>query len=78
MSLTRDEQKQLAQQLADELSRYLIVRIENEKIPAHWDGNELRQLIADLAKDNASYVFNRGADRKRKKDYKNTRMIEGF
>lgn len=78
MSLTRDEQKTLTQQITDELARYVITRIENEKIPASWDGHELRQLVADIAKDNASYVFNRGADRKRKKDYKNTRMIEGF
>jgi hypothetical protein len=78
MSLTRDEQKQIAQQLADELAHYVITRIENEKIPESWDGHELRQLVADIAKDNASYVFNRGEDRKRKREYKNTRMMNGI
>lgn len=74
-TLTRKQQKKFVKDLCDGLARSAIAFINEERIPEAWDGHELRQLIADNAELNVSFVTMSG---KRKREYENTRMVNGF
>lgn len=48
---------------------------EAPKMPADWDGYELRQLLGDYVNEQINYM---PMNRKRLKDYKNTRLIKNI
>lgn len=46
-----------------------------EKIPEEWDGIELRQWVADRIREDFAY---KPMERKRKKNYKNERIVRNI
>lgn len=46
--MERDEQKRIAEELANRFKDELMGRIE--RIPENWDGHEIRTLAQDIAK----------------------------
>ena len=48
--MTREEQKHFIQDLTSNVTTRLVEAIETGKIPASWDGHQLRQLLADSYK----------------------------
>lgn len=66
-----ETQKKLVKSLCDNLASFVIGQIENGKIPENWDGIELREYLAEQ-------TIIRPISGKRKKDYKNTIIVNGL
>jgi hypothetical protein len=69
--MKRSEQKQFVKDLAKtakDVAKKIIENIDNGKIPADWDGHELRQLLAD---NFTSMVLAIKMDRKQRREYNN-------
>ena len=66
--MKRSEQKKFVKDLAANIAKGIIADIH--KIPEDWDGNELRQLIADRA--HAATINLKKRLPKRFRDYKKT------
>ncbi len=64
----------LAKTITDGIARKVAELIENGKIPADWDGHEIRQFIADYA---AEMNFIK-MPTTRKRNYINTRRVNCF
>ena len=72
--MTPVEQKQFTSDLLRLIHAQIMDEIQCGKIPAQWDGIELRQFIVDKATA-ANYVpMSRG----RKADYNNTKLINNL
>jgi hypothetical protein len=52
MELTRTEQQEFVRQLCMAMAKRIVTEIEDGRIPATWEGYELRWLIADRAQNN--------------------------
>lgn len=72
---TQDGKIDFVDALVDNMRAHIVAMIQNGKIPAEWDGFELRQYIADYAAENCTF---RPMTRSRKRDYKNTRLVNGI
>lgn len=44
--MTRDEQRQFVLELSDNIATSILTQIDKGIIPEHWDGIELRALLA--------------------------------
>lgn len=69
--MTKDEQKQIVNSILNHTEEYIYGAINSGKIPESWDGIELREYIS-------SQISWRGMDKKRKKEYDNTILINGL
>ena len=71
--MNRAEKEQFIVELLKAMETRLLKRVKH--MPEEWDGVELRQLIADAAKNNAipSLLKN-----KRLRDYRNTVLVENL
>lgn len=74
--LTDDQARQIefVKQVLGGIERQITTHIMNGKIPARWDGFELRRLIAEYAKEWNFVKMAVG----RARDYINTRRVGGF
>ena len=68
--MNRKEQKEFVVSLLANIEISIMNKIDDEVIPANWDGIELRQYIADR-----TY---RKMDKKRAKEYRNTVLVENL
>jgi hypothetical protein len=68
--MTRDEQIKLVMDFSSAIVCGVVKAIHDGKVPAHWDGFELRQILADKFASEC-----RDMGRARKSDYKNTVAI---
>lgn len=73
--MTQNEQKLFVYQLGNSIVHELIQQIDRGNIPPHWDGIELRELLADKFARETYHELMRG---KRKKDYNNTVIINNL
>lgn len=67
------ERRQLIKDLCANLQHYLISR--SNEMPEDWDGFEIRQLMADVAK---SRFAHRPMEGKRLREYRNTVLIKNL
>ena len=67
---TRADKKRFIRQLAKSVTKEIIANIP--KMPAEWDGAELRQYVADKYTDAATGWGPMFGNRKRMRDYRNT------
>ena len=58
--------------ITESLKKQMLERVS--KMPDEWDGVELRQFMIDKASEYSAGSM----DRKRKKSYENTRMVDGL
>jgi hypothetical protein len=71
--LNRGEQKTFVRELADALVREVCEKIDEGKIPEHWDGHELRVLMSEKFEQSAKASVIRTSPRhSRARDYHNT------
>lgn len=54
--MNRDEQKKFVKNLCQGMTDTIVTEIDNGKIPEDWDGFELRELIATIAKRNSAFI----------------------
>lgn len=74
--MTKIEQKRFIKDLCGNIESDIRSKIAAGKIPTEWDGHELRQLVADKAKEAASRVM---VDNKRRRDeYENTVIVNNL
>ncbi len=66
--MTKADQKRIVREMCAGLKKTMLEACD--KVPAYWDGHELRNLLADVARD--KYVNPLTGSRKR--DYENTRL----
>lgn len=52
------------------------VKKRTDRMPEDWDGHEIRQFIADYYTSN--FIFGTALTGKRKKDYKNTCLVDNL
>jgi len=72
--MTRQDQRIFVHELTASIAASVVKAIEEEKIPAEWDGRELRELIYDLAKRSRGKTRGDGHS-KRWRDYNNWYLI---
>ena len=72
--MPRTEQQQFIRNLTRSLAGTIISAIEREKIPEHWDGLQLRYLLADKARD-AAYI---AMTRTERRDYNNIKLVNNL
>ena len=71
--MNRDDQKQFVAELADSIVRDIRDKIDEGKIPEHWDGHELRVLLSEKFEASAKISVIRTSPRhSRARDYHNT------
>lgn len=71
--MTRTEQVGFVKELCANIAKVHITAIKEGRIPAGWDGHELRCLLADHFEDSASMSVIRREPRKgRARAYRNT------
>ena len=71
--MKKREQIKLVKDLTKSVAEGVVEAIRAGKIPEDWDGIELRQLLAD------KFEFERiEMGRKRKKDYRNTVLVDNL
>ncbi len=66
--MTKQDQKRIVRAMCDGLKKTMLEACD--KVPAYWDGHELRELLADLARE--KYATRLAGIRR--KDYENTRL----
>lgn len=65
--------------LAQNITSEILALISTDKIPANWDGHELRLLLADRFESSASMSHLRQNRRSRRaKDYRNECAVRGI
>lgn len=69
-TMTRDDQKELLQDLAGSIVAEMCAKIDAGKVPEEWDGIELRQWFIDQARVGASDYLQRKENRRRAKEYR--------
>ena len=73
--MTTTEQAEFVNELAGNIAKSITDAIDAGKVPATWDGYELRQLLADRAAD-ASWALKE--NRRRWREYKNTVLVNNL
>lgn len=77
--MNRGEQKQFVRELVDSIVEDLCGKIDEGKIPEHWDGHELRVLLSEKFEDSAKISVIRTSPRhSRARDYHNTVLTKGL
>ena len=71
--MDRDNQERMVNELCDNLKEALLERLP--RFPEDWDGIEIRQLFADIAREQFA---NRPMTSGRKLSYRNVRLIENL
>jgi hypothetical protein len=71
--MDRKEKEDFIEEILEVTKEKIMAKLD--KIPEDWDGFELRQLIADYTREQIAYVK---MDKKRFKEYENTRMVENL
>jgi hypothetical protein len=71
--MNADEKKQFVKELVEQLAETIIRDIETGKVPEDWDGIELRWLLSGRSNSNFGET-----QKKRKKAYRNTIMVNGL
>lgn len=70
--MDKKTQKKLTKDIAKNAVESVIRDIENGKIPEACDGIELRQILSERI------AWHTSMDKRRKKDYNNTLMVNGL
>lgn len=73
--MDKQEQIRFVNELVNGLRASIIGSIESNKVPDNWDGFELRQYVADWARENIAWT---DMKRGRKMAYNNTRIINNL
>lgn len=68
------EKDQFVHQIMSDLKHEILKRVD--RMPEEWDGHEIRQFILDYYSQN--YLIGDALRGKRKKEYKNTILIENL
>jgi hypothetical protein len=71
--MTREDKIRIINELSDSLRQTMLNKVD--RLPAIWDGLEIRQWMADLVNEQINY---RPIGGKRKKDYANTVLVENL
>jgi len=69
------EQIRFVKQLSKNIALSICDQIKSGKIPASWDGHELRQLLADRHQESADIGVGRNRRSGRYRDYHNHKII---
>lgn len=75
--MTKDDQKQIVNDLVDRLRDRLLDAIETNKIPSDFGGHEIRILIEKMASEEASYL-NKSIYRRYKQDALNAYIVNNI
>jgi len=77
--MTKTQQKSFVNQLSRNIARTICNKIDCGRIPAHWDGNQLRVLLADAHRESAAISLIRKYPRdKRAKEFRNTVLVQNL
>lgn len=68
------EKNQFVHNILDDLKTEILKRVD--KFPEDWDGHEIRQFIADYYTQN--YIFGTALSGKRRREYKNTIIVNNL
>lgn len=71
MPMTKTEQRQFVRELTNEIAQDVIRKIQKGRIPAEWDGIELRQMLADKFAASCARMFGQ-----RKRDFENAFLLD--
>ncbi len=72
--MNQNKKDAFVQSIVDDLKLSVLSRIP--KMPEDWDGHELRQFIGDYY--NEHYIWGTSLTGKRKRDYKNTCLVDNL
>lgn len=77
--MTKTDQKRIVRELTSSIRDGVLAQIQAGKIPKHWDGHELRQLLAYRHKSSADMcaAFKDGRSR-RSKEFWNHVIVENL
>lgn len=67
--MTRKDQQRIIRELSTTIRKRMLENVH--KLPAEWDGIELRQWLADIVNDDINY---RKMERRRMQDYQGERL----
>jgi len=70
--MNAQQQKTLTEDITRRAAEFVTKQIESGKIPESWDGIELREYLADTIR------WNSPMDKRRKREYNNTVMVNGL
>lgn len=70
--MTKGDQIMIVTEILDGLRETVLAKVE--RVPASWDGYELRLWVSDLVRE--LYMFK--LDRQRTRKYNNTRLVENL
>jgi len=70
-----NEKRRFIKDLCDNIKSTVVDSIS--KMPEEWDGIELRQLIADKARE-STYILDRPENRKRRREYRNEVLVRNL
>lgn len=70
---SKEEQIEFVNELCKEIAKGIVNQIENGKVPAEWDGIELRWLVQEHASTNWG-----NKDKKRKREYNNIVIVNNL
>lgn len=77
--MTKAEKRKFIRDLCGSITKMVLNNVD--RMPAEWDGIELRQYIADTFADRAGAMSFRSTidrDRKRLKEYRNTVLVNNL
>lgn len=70
MNMNKVEKIRFVNALTDTIARKVKQAIRDGRVPAEWDGHELRYLLADMFADSRYQL-----DKKRNKEYENHMLV---
>lgn len=68
------EKDKFVHQIVNDLKNEILMRVD--RMPEEWDGHEIRQFVADYYTGN--YLVSTALSGKRKRDYKNTCLVDNL
>lgn len=71
--MNKEEKEQFIENMCIVIKKSMLQKVN--KMPDSWDGYELRQLFSDFVSEDIAYLK---MNRKRMKEYKNTRIINNI
>lgn len=77
--MTKTQQIKLVREISRNIANELVSHIKNDRVPDHWDGHELRLLLAEkhASSGRMSSLAGHGTST-RARDYRNTVLVNNL
>ena len=77
-TMTPLDQRKFVHQLIDNVEAEIIAKLKSGKIPAEWDGHELRQYVADNFAECVMWPIGTDNRSARRREYANTVLVNNL